>query len=980
MKLKKLMNRSFTLACLLAIAICWSSSVKADNKGLGGEMTISGRVVESLAHRDLLGAIVYITDSLGQQIDSINTQSDVTYFDKFGNAFKRAYFDFKVPRRPAIYNFEVIMDGYSPYYYTLDLKDIGSREYARSLPEFVLSKAPNKLKEVTVTTSKVKFYNKGDTIVFNADAFELAEGSMLDALIKQLPGVEIREGGQIYVNGEFVENLMLNGKDFFKGNNEIMLDNLPSYTVKDVQVYKRTDDYEKWAGTTSKKELVMDVKLKKEYNTGWIMNFEAGAGSSDRYLARAFINWFSNYTRVSLIGNVNNLNDDRKPGESSTWTPATNTTGTMITQMGGIDYMANNASGVWELNGNAMVRHTSQHDWSAVDRLNFLTDGSRPAEYRYTNNSTRSLNISTMHSARIQKKKTYNTFIIDGNYSKFTSDVASSGAAFQQEQPGITQGLIDSLYIGSHDALKELVNRTRTTTRNTSRSASGNFSYSGSVKIPKTSDHAGFSLGFSINDQKSEVWRDYVVNYGTDPTPAIRQNQYFDNSPNRTVSINAGTNYTYMLGRTQYLALRYNYSHSDSHKDSYMYALDRLTENGIIGSLPEGYLATFDAANSYRSHTVENMHDIELDLGDNDWKKTFHMSLTPRLQILDRNFEYFRNNNNYHVDQKHIYLFIPDYRLQFWLQFGEKVHHYFNLRFVAQPTVPDPVKMVNIVDDTDPMNIWLGNPNLKVSNNLQAKFTWRVTAPIGAYKFNNNIDLEYGYNINAIVNGYSYNKETGVRTNKTYNVHSGNYVAKIHMYPSLQFGSQGQFTASYFGGLDYIHSTDMIGQGNTDPEPTSVYTWWQVHTGRFNWQIGKQQIGLNVQFQGRHTGSERKGFQRINALHTKGSLTGQFRLPKGFGISTDVSLYSRSGYGSGLDNTDVVWNARVSYVPPRSRFVLMLDGFDMLHQLKSINYAIDDKGRTITYTNVLPRYFMFHVQYRLHIAPKKKVPDTTVRF
>lgn len=86
------------------------------------------------------------------------------------------------------------------------------------------------LKGVTISATKIKFYNKGDTIVYNADAFQLGEGSMLDALIRQLPGAELRNG-QIYVNGKFVSSLLLNGKDFFKGNNQIMLDNLPTYMV-----------------------------------------------------------------------------------------------------------------------------------------------------------------------------------------------------------------------------------------------------------------------------------------------------------------------------------------------------------------------------------------------------------------------------------------------------------------------------------------------------------------------------------------------------------------------------------------------------------------------------------------------------------------------------------------------------------------------------------------------------------------------------
>lgn len=85
------------------------------------------------------------------------------------------------------------------------------------------------LGEVTVKATKIKFYNKGDTVVFNADAFNMAQGSMLDELIAQLPGVEININGVIKVNGRPVNALLLNGKDFFKGNRAVMLENLHSY-------------------------------------------------------------------------------------------------------------------------------------------------------------------------------------------------------------------------------------------------------------------------------------------------------------------------------------------------------------------------------------------------------------------------------------------------------------------------------------------------------------------------------------------------------------------------------------------------------------------------------------------------------------------------------------------------------------------------------------------------------------------------------
>ncbi len=101
-----------------------------------------------------------------------------------------------------------------------------------------------KLGEATVRATHIKMVTRGDTLVYDAAAFELANGSMLDALVAQLPGAELKDG-QIKVNGKFIESLMVNGEDFFAGNPRIALENLPAYTVKNIKVYDRAanDDY-----------------------------------------------------------------------------------------------------------------------------------------------------------------------------------------------------------------------------------------------------------------------------------------------------------------------------------------------------------------------------------------------------------------------------------------------------------------------------------------------------------------------------------------------------------------------------------------------------------------------------------------------------------------------------------------------------------------------------------------------------------------
>lgn len=132
--------------------------------------------------------------------------------------------------------------------------------YIRKLTK---SEKAQMLGEVTVTASKLEFVHKGDTIQFNADAFELAEGSMLSALIRRLPGAELKENGQIYVNGRFVDKLLLDGKDFFKNDKLVLLQNLPAYTVKNINVYEENLPEQLARKGSNDPDYVMDVKLKK---------------------------------------------------------------------------------------------------------------------------------------------------------------------------------------------------------------------------------------------------------------------------------------------------------------------------------------------------------------------------------------------------------------------------------------------------------------------------------------------------------------------------------------------------------------------------------------------------------------------------------------------------------------------------------------------------------------------------------------------
>lgn len=178
------------------------------------------------------------------------------------------------------------------------------------------------LGEAVVKATKIKMVMKGDTIVYNADAFQLSEGSMLDALIEQLPGAELKDNGQITVNGRLVSSLLVNGKDFFRGDPKIALENLPSYMVDKVKVYEEETDFEKMRGLEETiRPLVMDVNLKRQYSIGWIANAEAAYGTEQTYLGRIFALRFTDCSRLAFFANINNTNDTCAPDKGATGRP-----------------------------------------------------------------------------------------------------------------------------------------------------------------------------------------------------------------------------------------------------------------------------------------------------------------------------------------------------------------------------------------------------------------------------------------------------------------------------------------------------------------------------------------------------------------------------------------------------------------------------------------------------------------------------------
>lgn len=955
--------------------ICRAADGKKDKDKYS--FVITGRVKEAVGKTDLTDAVVILYDGNGNRMDSVQANRGSRYVD--GERIPMSYFTFGVERKDSTYTLDVSYPGYQTQTVAYRVENIGKRESYRYIPTIFLEREPHKLKEVTVTASKIKFYNKGDTIVYNADAFQLAEGSMLDALIAQLPGVELNDDGQIKVNGEFVESLLLNGKQFLDGNNQLMLENIGAYTVKNVEVYQGQDAREKWVGDpNARKHLTMDVKLKREYNMGWIVNAQGGAGTEKRYTGRLFASWFTPTTKLTFIGNVNNLNDSRKPGKNDSWTPEMMPSGTREYRTGAFNYDYENPEETRRFNGYVEFEQSALKNHTTTARTNFLSGGNT-YDNSFTRARDRKLRLATRNYWHLNNERCFTGGMLVGRHVHRDNGSSGISGTFDREQTDMTRAILEAIYsTGTPGQLDDIINRSITRTDGSQTENEIQFYPYLEWKIPGTEDRLTTELGVKYKDEKEERWRDYNINYGADPVPAVVKRQYFDNSPNRTLTLDGTAGYTARVGSLS-VGLSYSYRFLARDRDSYMYALDRLADMGVYGTVPAGYLDSFDPENSYTSRLIENRHTVAPSVSwfSSGEKHFIYLQFNPEFSLLHQHLDYWRARRSYFVGKSSFLAVANRYSMiargHFGLQSTKgrpRYTHEVVFNYGIDTRTPDPLHRLDIVNDADPLNITLGNPDLKNSYIHKPILSWKYISPVRT--LSNTVQLQLEFTDNALVRGYTYDTSTGIRRIRTYNV-SGNSRKSLDNSFNFQFGSRDQFTLTSRTSADISDYADMIGVDTQAPVKSKVSNLNLGESIKFDWQIGKQNIAVKGSFDNRHSTSTRDDFRTIDARHFNYGVLGQFRLPAGFGISTDFTLYTRRGYGvKELDTTDAIWNLRLTYTPRGGRWGFMADGFDMLHQLSNVNYAVNASGRTVSYSNALPRYLLFSVQYRLSIQPKKR--------
>ena len=937
-----------TLVALTAVIALWAQadSTKVKKKK---ERTVqlSGEVYDSFT-KAKVKALMTLMRSDSTFVDSMTCWT-------WGTS---SYYEFKVPAQNADYIIKASAEGYNDTTLNYKLRHIARNNWFE-LPRILIKKKQRSdddiykevgLGGVVITGTKVKLAYRGDTLVYNAAAFNLPEGSMLDGLIRQMPGAELKDNGDIYINGKKVDYLTLNGKDFFKGQNKVMLDNLPYYTVKELKVYdKSTKQSELIGHDVEKKDYVMDVQLKREYNRGYMGNIEGGYGTDNRYMGRVFGLYYDDHSRISIFGNTNNVNETHRPGAEGDWSPSNMPQGLRATKQTGLHIETEDKDKLWETNLDATF------DWSDNDNL------SRTTSERFATGGN----------------------IIGGSesWSKQNDFRFNAYDYFQLKKPITLWGSISASYSNG--------DRTNGSQDSTFRQAIINRTTNEGLNRYRTLNLSG-NLGF----HHKFAWGDYIT--------ASLSGNYSRQKPSDSWSINR----TY-FAQNDSTDLRHNYA--DTHSDSYSYTAElgyylQLLNKWFVGA-DVGYSQSLNNSNNLRyrlDYLAEDKYQTEwlpstnlalmsaMDYNNCDEQELLTRTLTSSFQVMHSSDDsYFSLNLN--VRNPHERLKYNDFAILdtvahrsyvdfspsiHWSRWGKKngLNSLGYSMSMSRPGLPD---LMPVGDTTNPLVTTINNPDLKS--------TLTHHANIG-FQFNNDSIRRF---IRLWSNVSLTQRSIGTRT--IYDTTTGEYLFMQDNIDGNWYWGMGssydqpldsakRLTLQQRADVEYTHSVDfpvqyvaVSQQQQADQEKSTVHNWTlHEHLG-LEYQKDKLTIAISGDVNWRRSVGDRQDFQNISAFdYNYGGLL-RYTIPwTEISVATDIRMYSRRGYQSEMMNTDdLVWNAELARSFFNEKLTLKFTAFDLLHKLSNKQYSVNAQGRTETWNNCIPRYVMLSVAYKFNMQPKK---------
>ena len=934
------------------------------------------------AQQSIVGIGVYVYDSLSQR--SINNCT-VTIMDMNRTVLseprpveviknKKWYrFDAFVPRHQQ-YIIKVALKGYETELRTLKVEK-NEKEITNN---FFLKREPIPLDEVTITGSKILMVNRGDTIVYNASAFQLSNGSMLDALVRQLPGVELKQGGRITVNGKFVSSLLVNGRDFFKGDPKIALENLPSYYVNNIKVYHKVSRLKQvMYGDSIKADentdpLVMDVNLKRDYAEGWISNASIGYGTNERYIGKLFGMRYTNHSGLFLFGNLNNLNNDNSADKGGNWQGDLLKEGMVSTKTFGINFTGDDKITQMSYETSAKLSFTNKENEDITSADNYYSTEDIYLRSKSHSNHKRTKLEWNGNFTYPKSGKFYFYILPSLSYDKVKHHGFYRSASFMNDPVDSYRGAsIDSLYSlpGSSRLTSMLINQREQHQQGESDKlnllciASGSFPvYSKWMELS--------AMGRYGNENNDQYERDNIGYSNEKKGETNLQNRYSDLS-NRNYEYRASVKYnliqTFLPNSQIELSSEYSYHQQYNSGKRQLYRMDIYDQyaTGCLWTLPsttDSMQAAIDLKNSYQTSTLSREHRLTFNLRWN--------FLQIRIPVT-WNDDQLTDNRNNHQNTIHRHRPHMNFLLSYYKGIRGKGKFAYSYELVTR--LPSMNYLLDVRDDADPLLVSLGNPDLKNSyyHVLSVSYEKIKTERQKQFSFSHNIDIVQ----NGVCIGRKYDLGLGITTTRPENI-SGNWSTWGRLAYGQQIDKRKHLSFTNTIDYRYHHSVDYatLDQSNSLLSKNIVHNLTLGETLKADYHLKDWYIAATGHAILTHATSPMSGFTTINAVDYNYGLTITKSFLKYFDVDSELMMWSRRGYTDSTMNDDqLVWNLMLTYsFGKMKQWMLKVEGHDILHQVSSVRLSLNAQGRTETWYKTVPSYWMLHLAYQFKKEPKKR--------
>ena len=831
------------------------------------------------------------------------------------------------------YLLHITFIGYDPLYQPLQITgkknpvNVGKLELSDGAIELgeavVIGKAP----EVTV---------RNDTVEYNADSYKVTEGSVLEDLLKKMPGVEVDSEGKITVNGKEVKKVMVDGKEFFSDDPKVASKNLPAKMIDKLQVLDKKSDMAQMTGfDDGEEETVINLTVKPGMKQGWFGNAYGGYGSKDRYEGNAMVNRFVNNDQITFMGGANNTNNMGFSDLASTMFSGMGGgggrrggfgAGSGITSSGnaGLNFSKEFKPDKLTLGGNTRYSHSDNDARSKSDRQNILPGDSSSYDNSEAMSRTKSDNFGV--DFRLEWKPDTMTQLIfrpSFSLSHSMNDNFSDATTLDNE--------------------RDTVN----TNKSSNYSESNGYNLNASIDFSRKLNNKGRVFSATLSGGNSDSYSDgmnrsdivYFNQTDALKNSIIDQRSRYDN---KGFNYRAYVSWVEPIGHNNFIQATYSISQRKQEALKNVYNQDA---DGIYNVLDSAY------SQSYRNNFISQRASLSFKSQRAKFNYTIGLNLDPS----------YSSSENFVGDTTLSKITRKVVNLSPMAQFNYMFDKRTNLRIMynGRTSQPSMTQLQPVADISDPTNITIGNPDLnpRYTNNVFIRFQQFTPEKQRAFM----IMANGSYIINDIVSYTSYNQDTGVKTTTYKNV-NGNYSGNVRMMLNTPLKNK-KFSINSMTMASFANSNGYINE-----EKNTNRNLILSERGGIDFRSSYLDLGVNGNIRYNATSNSLQKENNQNTFNYGAGGYTTIYLPLDFKIESDVNWSTNSGYGDGFKQNEVLWNASASKsFLKNNQGTLRFKIYDILQQRSNISRSVTASYIQDSEYNTLGSYFMVHFIYRFSI-------------